>query len=353
MKIYEKHILSLYFVSFVKTLLFITSIIIAIKTLNVARSLTEDSTVSVADISMIALHIAPWTFYVITPFALTITSFSTFYKLLTHSEIISLQNAGLTNYQIIKPHMYISGICTILMLYSSAIVIPKTVQIRTNLEERTIKRKIENFLTPNTIKEIKDITILTSQIDEQSKVALTLIHKPTESGETVLIGNIKQSWEKDKMIGLITENATVLNINGNSQKIFKFKTLETQLNLFSEYHEDKDLRHLTSFEIFQLYLQSPSNEYIEIINNRIIIPLSAILLPFALITLMMKFYQSRNRYTILHILTIALAIAYILFSCHNLTSLFSSPKNFYILYINIILTFFAIYLVNQKRRFFK
>jgi lipopolysaccharide export LptBFGC system permease protein LptF len=250
--------------------------------------------------------------------------------------------------------MYISAICTILMLYSSAVVIPKTVQIRKNIQERIVKRKIENFLTPNTVKEIKDITILTSQIDEQSKVALTLIHKPTEKGETVLIGNVKQSWGKESMIGLITENATVLSIEGNSQKILKFKTLETQINLFSEYHDDNDLRHLTSFELFELYfLHEPNNEYIFIINSRIITSLSAMLLPFALVTLMIRFYQNRNRYTLFQIVKIALAIAYILFSCYNLTSLFSSPKNFYILYINIILTFFAIYLLNHKRRLFK
>jgi lipopolysaccharide export LptBFGC system permease protein LptF len=350
MKLYEKHILYVYFISFVKTLLFISSIIIAIKTLDIAQSLTEDSSISLSDISLISLHISPYILYTITPFALTITSFSVFYKLLTHSEIITLQNAGLTNIQIIRPHMFVSCVCTVLMLYSSAIVIPKTVQIRKNLQEAIIKRKIENFLTPNIIKEIKDITILTSQLDKSKKIALTVIHKPTKSGETVLIGNIRQSWEKNGMIGLITDNATVLSINGNTQKVLQFHTLETQINPFSEYKETADLRHLTTPEIIKMHLQSPQNEYIATINSRIMPSLAATLLPFGMAVLIIKFYQNRSRYQVLHIVTIALTLLYILFSCYNLSYTFTSKNNFYLLYINIILTFIAIYLLTRSSK---
>lgn len=354
MKIYEKHILQVYFVSFIKTLLFIASIVIAIKTLGIAQDLTEDSTVSLNDIALIAFHISPYILYTITPFALTIASFSVFYKLLTYSEIITLQNAGITNFQIIRPHFYITGICTILMLYSSAIIIPKTVKIRKNLQEAVIKRKIENFLTPNVTKEIKDITIITSQYDSDKQIALTLIHKPTKNGETVLIGNIKQSWEKNGMIGLITENATVLNVANNSQKIFKFEVLETQINPFADFQEQARLKHLTSFEILKLYFKAPQNQYISIINSRIMPSISATLLPFALIILLINFYNNRNRYSIKSIIIIIITIFYILFSCYNLSSVFSSANNFYILYVNIILTFLSLYFFSKtQKKFFK
>lgn len=349
MKSYEVHILYLYFVSFVKTLLFISSIVISIKTLNITQSLTEDSAIALNDIGLISTHITPHILYIITPFALAIAAFSVFYKLLTHSEIVALQNAGLSNFSIIRPHLILSVTCSIIMLYLSAMIIPKTVQIRKNVQKTIIQRKIENFLSPNTIKEVRDITIVTSQLDKSNNIALTLIHKPIKNGETVLIGNIRQSWEKNGMIGLITDNATILSIKNENERIMKFKTLETQINPFEEEEEEQDLRHLTTPEIISLYRANPDNKYIITINTRILPSLSAILLPFAITTLLVKFYKSRSRYTTRSIIIITLTILYILFSCYNMNETFSSLHTFGILYLNIILTFIIIYLQNGHR----
>lgn len=348
MKSYEVHILCLYFISFIKTLLFISSILISIKTLNVAQSLTEESVIALNDIGLISAHIAPYILYTITPFALTISSFSVFYKLLTHSEIIALQNAGLSNFNIIRPHLILSITCGIIMLYLSAMVIPKTIQIRNNIQEAIIKRKIENFLSPNMIKEIQDITIITSSPSKNNNIGLTFIHKLTQNDETVLIGNIRQSWGQNGMIGLIADNATLLNVTKQNERIMKFKTLEIQMNPFTEYEEKTYLKHLTVPEIISLYMDNPDNKYIVAINGRILPSFSAILLPFAMVTLLIKFYQNRGSYKTHHIAIIIFTISYIILSCNSLSGTFSSLYTFSILYFNIILTFIIIYLQNKQ-----
>ncbi len=339
MKKYHKYIAIAYFSSFIRTLLFLSSIIISIQTLNIAQKITEDSSLSLKTLAIIALNTIPYVLYTITPFVSAITSFNVFNSLLSSSQITILQNARLTNFKIATTHMVVTIPTAILTLYFASFILPKTIEARNTVQDSIVQEKMQNILTPNTIKTFNNFTIITSPHSTLKHIPLTLIHRTTDNGEFTLVGNIQETWSVNKMIGINVNNATILTTNVTGNTLIKFKILETQIDLFPEETKTQDYEYLTTPQLIKAYQTIHTNKYINEINERITPSLLTILLPFAIITMLIKFHSNRARIQVKNILIIILLIVYILFSCYNITDIFQTPKTSIIIYLNILLTF--------------
>ena len=193
MKKYQKYIALTYLSSFVRTLLFLSSIIISIKTLNIAQKLTEDSPLNLKSLITISFHIIPYVLYTVAPFASAIAAVNVFNSLLSSSQITVLQNAMLTNARITASHMLITIPIAVIMLYFASFILPKTAELRYEVQDSIIQQKMRNFLTPDTIKNFGNLTIITSPRNILKHIPITLIHQKTSNGEFVFVGNIQET----------------------------------------------------------------------------------------------------------------------------------------------------------------
>jgi lipopolysaccharide export LptBFGC system permease protein LptF len=353
MKKYQRYIAITYFASFLRTLLFLSAIIISIKTLNIAQRLTRESSVDLQNLITISFHIIPYVLFTLTPFASTVAAANVFNSFLSTSQITVLQNAKLTNLKIATTHMMITVPIAILMLYASSFILPKTSEIREEVQDSIIKEKIQNFFVPDSIKTFGNLTIITSPKDILKHIPLTLIHQKTKDGEFVFVGNIQETWSNNKMVGINANNATILTINENSETLIKFQTLETQIDFFTESEKSTDSDYLTTPDLIKEYKKDPNNKLLKEINKRFMPSFVTILLPFALITLLIKFHNNRTNFNIKNITIITIALLYILFSCYHLVDILNTPKTFGVVYINILLTFIFVCILNKQNLFTK
>lgn len=353
MKKYQKYIAAAYLSSFARTLLFLSSIIISIKTLNIAQRLTEDSPLNLKSLVTISFYIIPYVLYTVTPFASAIAAVNVFNSLLSTSQVTVLQNSMLTNFRITLPHMIVTTPCAILMLYFASFISPKTTELRHEVQDSIVQQKMTNFLTPDTIKSFGTLTIITSPRNILKHIPITLIHQKTNNGEFVLVGNIQDTWSINKMIGINANNATILTVSPEGDTLIKFQTLESQIDFFPEEKKSENFDYITTPHLLKIYKTKPENSIIKEINRRIMPALLTILLPFTLITLLIKYHSNRTRMKMKHVGIIALFTGYIMFSCYNLIGVFNTPYTFPAIYINILLTFGLVYLLGSGSLFMK
>lgn len=354
MKKYQKYIALTYLSSFIRTLLFLSSIIISIKTLNIAQKLTEDSPLNLKSLIAISFHIIPYVLYTVAPFASAIAAVNVFNSLLSSSQITVLQNAMLTNARITASHMFVTVPIAVLMLYFSSFILPKTAELRYEVQDSIIQQKMRNFLTPDTIKTFGNLTIITSPRNILKHIPITLIHQKTANGEFVFVGNIQETWSVNKMIGINANNATILTISPDGETLVKFQTLESQIDFFPEEELRDRLDYISTINLIKMYKKSTiQRKIIKEINKRIMPSILIIILPFALITLLIRYHNSRTKMKAKHVLIIIVTTFYILFSCYNMIDIFKTIYTFPLVYLNILLTFLLVYFLGNHNIFKK
>ena len=353
MKLYQKYIIRVYLAFFFRMTPFLSAVLIAVQTLNIAGDLADESIVTIQDVAAVSFHIIPYILYSIIPFAVGISIVLTINQLLSTSQIVILKNAGISNIKLFKTFSIV-GICIFLfMLLTSFFILPKTTQIRNEVQNSIIKSKIKNFIIPNSIKKLENITIVTSPYNSLKHIPITFIHQETETGDFIFVGNIQEAWSNSKMLGIDANNATILTTNRDSEDLIKFQTLETQINFFANEEKETYLKHLNIISLIREYNSTANTDCIKELNKRIIPALSVLLIMFALVTLMIKFHRNRAGYKITHIIVMSLILIYIIFISEKINNAFHTPSNFWLVYANTLLTFAFIYLINKKEFLYK
>ncbi len=353
MKIYQKYIIKLYLSSFLRSLLFLSSILISVQTLNIANDLAHESLVGLQDIITVSFHIIPYIIYSIAPFSVGLATIIVVNELLSTSQIVILRNAGISSLQISKTQAMVTIPIFFIMLFMAFFILPKTSQVRTEIQNAIVKSKIKNFITPESVKMLQNVTIVTSPYNSLKHIPLTFIHQETEGGEFVFVGNIQETWSNLNMLGIDANNATILYAQNGDEDLIKFQKLETQINLFATKENEVYLRHLSIVGLIREYKVNRNNEYIQEINKRIIPSFSMLLIMFSITTLLIKFHRNRAHYKIKDIALIIATVFYIMFASNNINEIFYTNKSFWVVYVNIALTFAFIYFFSKKDFFRK
>ena len=353
MLIYRRYIIKLYIASLFRMTLFLSSVLIAIQTLNIASNLADESIVNIQDVILISFHIIPQIIYSILPFAVGISTAIVVHQLLSTSQIAILKNAGISNVKIFKSIAIVGIALVTFMLFTSFFILPRTTQIRNEVQNSIIKSKIKNFIIPDSVKMIESVTIITSPYNSLKHIPITFIHQESQDGDFVFVGNIQETWSNFKMLGIDANNATILTTGKNSEDLVRFQKLETQINFFANEETEAYLKHLNIFQLFKEYKSTKNIKCIKEFNRRIIPSMSLILIMFTLVLFTIKFYRNRAGYKLSNIVLIGITLIYIIFISHNINDAFHSPSNFWIVYVNTALTFAFVYLINKKEFLYK
>jgi len=353
MMVYQKYIIKLYLASFFRMMLSLSSVLIAVQTLNIAGDLADESIVTIQDVAAVSFHIIPYILYSITPFAVGISTVITVNHLLSTSQIVILKNAGISSIKLFKTFSIVGIVIFLLMLLTSFFTLPKTTQIRNEVQNAIMKSKIKNFIMPSSVKMLENITIITSPYNSLKHIPITFIHHETETGDFVFVGNIQETWSNSKMLGIDANNATILTTSKNSEDLVKFQKLETQINFFANEEKETYLKHLNIVNLVHEYNATKNIKCIKEFNRRIIPAISVLLIMFTLVNLMIKFHRNRAGYKITHIVIMALLLIYIVFISENINNAFHAPSNFWLVYANTALTLAFIYLINKKEFLYK
>lgn len=351
--IYQKYLIKLCIVSFFRMTLFLSSILIAVKTLNIASNLADESIVSVQDVLVVSFHIIPYIIYTILPFSAGIATVIVIHNLLATSQIAILKNAGVSSFKIFKPLAIVGGGIAIFMIFTSFFILPKTTQIRNEVQNSIMKSKIKNFIIPDSIKMLENVTIVTSPYNSLKHIPITFIHQDSQDGEFVFVGNIQETWSNFQMLGINANNATILTTSKTAEDLVKFQKLETQINFFANEETESYLKHLNIFSLFKEYQSTKSVKCIKELNRRIIPSLSVLIIIFTLTTLTIKFYRNRAGYRLSHIAFISIILIYTIFIPNNINDAFHTHATFWVVYTNTALTFAFVYLVDKKQFLYK
>jgi len=353
MMIYQRYIIKLYLASFFRMTLFLSSVLIAVQTLNIAGDLADESIVTIQDVASVSFHIIPYILYSIMPFAVGISTVITINQLLSTSQIVILKNAGISSFKLFKTLSIVGIAIFFIMLLTSFFILPKTTQIRNEMQNAIMKSKIKNFIIPNAVKMLENITIITSPYNSLKHIPITFIHQEMDNGDFVFVGNIQETWSNSKMLGIDANNATILTTSKNSEDLVKFQKLETQINFFASEEKETYLKHLNIINLVYEYNATKNINCIKEFNKRIIPAFSVLLIMCTLVNLMIKLHRNRSGYKVTHIVMMALLLIYIVFISENINNAFHSASNFWLVYANTALTFAFIYLINKKEFLYK
>ncbi len=320
--------------------------------------ITENG-VEVSKFINLFLLILPWLLMVIIPISIFIGTLINFYRLKNSNEITILKNSGLTKFQICKPVIYLSIICSLicysiaffLMPFSNRMLRESRLAINENYTNIAFKSQtFENF---------KDLTIYSKKRDENNHLFEIFLHdKRSNEYSLTITARSGKIIVQNKLALLQMEQGTVQKYNYKDRKseIMKFDNYVFNLS------ENTKLNSNNKFKANEYYfhelLNPPDNlsktEYNKIkneIHERLIDPLLSIVLTLIALSLILKgeYKRTGNSSNI----TYAILTASTYFMLNIISYSFIKYYNYFVIlpYLNFIaFVYLSIYLLRKNYR---
>ncbi|MFO5439728.1 MAG: LptF/LptG family permease [Dolichospermum sp.] len=221
---------------------------------------------------LIYLHILKLPGFIIysLPLAILMATIFTYQKLSENSEIIALQNCGLSLYKLVYPGVIIGLLLTILILilnevvvppanYKAAITLEKYLNIiRENLRNHDIFYvEISNDQTFNLGYKRKYLKYLfyAEELTNIKMKSVVLLIRDTERLKMIINSQFAECYS-EKYCYFYDGNKTIINANGSYGKNLKFDKISLYLpNISSQFKADREKLDHREMSLYQAYQQ--------------------------------------------------------------------------------------------------
>lgn len=221
---------------------------------------------------LIYLHILKLPEFIIysLPLAILMATIFTYQKLSENSEIIALQNCGLSLYKLVYPGVIIGLLLTILILilnevvvppanYKAAITLEKHLNIiRENLRNHDIFYvEISNDQTFNLGYKRKYLKYLfyAEELTNIKMKSVVLLIRDTERLKMIINSQFAECYS-EKYCYFYDGNKTIINANGSYGKNLKFDKISLYLpNISSQFKADREKLDHREMSLYQAYQQ--------------------------------------------------------------------------------------------------
>lgn len=221
---------------------------------------------------LIYLHILKLPEFIIysLPLAILMATIFTYQKLSENSEIIALQNCGLSLYKLVYPGVIIGLLLTILILilnevvvppanYKAAITLEKYLNIiRENLRNHDIFYvEISNDQTVNLGYKRKYLKYLfyAEELTNIKMKSVVLLIRDTERLKMIINSQFAECYS-EKYCYFYDGNKTIINANGSYGKNLKFDKISLYLpNISSQFKADREKLDHREMSLYQAYQQ--------------------------------------------------------------------------------------------------
>jgi lipopolysaccharide export system permease protein len=221
---------------------------------------------------LIYLHILKLPEFIIysLPLAILMATIFTYQKLSENSEIIALQNCGLSLYKLVYPGVIIGLLLTILILilnevvvppanYKAAITLEKYLNIiRENLRNHDIFYvEISNDQTVNLGYKRKYLKYLfyAEELTNIKMKSVVLLIRDTERLKMIINSQFAECYS-EKYCYFYDGNKTIINANGSYGKNLKFDKISLYLpNISSQFQADREKLDHREMSLYQAYQQ--------------------------------------------------------------------------------------------------
>lgn len=221
---------------------------------------------------LIYLHILKLPEFIIysLPLAILMATIFTYQKLSENSEIIALQNCGLSLYRLVYPGVIIGLLLTILILilnevvvppanYKAAITLEKHLNIiRENLRNHDIFYvEISNDQTFNLGYKRKYLKYLfyAEELTNIKMKSVVLLIRDTERLKMIINSQFAECYS-EKYCYFYDGNKTIINANGSYGKNLKFDKISLYLpNISSQFKADREKLDHREMSLYQAYQQ--------------------------------------------------------------------------------------------------
>ncbi len=221
---------------------------------------------------LIYLHILKLPEFIIysLPIAILMATIFTYQKLSENSEIIALQNCGLSLYRLVYPGVIIGLLLTILILmlnevvvppanYKAAITLEKHLNIiRENLRNHDIFYvEISNDKTVNLGSKRKYLKYLfyAEELTNIKMRSVVLLIRDTERLKMIINSEFAECYSEEYCY-FYDGNKTIINANGSYGKNLKFDKISLYLpNISSQFTADREKLDHREMSLYQAYQQ--------------------------------------------------------------------------------------------------
>ena len=221
---------------------------------------------------LIYLHILKLPEFIIysLPIAILMATIFTYQKLSENSEIIALQNCGLSLYRLVYPGVIIGLLLTILILmlnevvvppanYKAAITLEKHLNIiRENLRNHDIFYvEISNDKTVNLGSKRKYLKYLfyAEELTDIKMRSVVLLIRDTERLKMIINSEFAECYSEEYCY-FYDGNKTIINANGSYGKNLKFDKISLYLpNISSQFTADREKLDHREMSLYQVYQQ--------------------------------------------------------------------------------------------------
>ena len=221
---------------------------------------------------LIYLHILKLPEFIIysLPIAILMATIFTYQKLSENSEIIALQNCGLSLYRLVYPGVIIGLLLTILILmlnevvvppanYKAAITLEKHLNIiRENLRNHDIFYvEISNDKTVNLGSKRKYLKYLfyAEELTNIKMRSVVLLIRDTERLKMIINSEFAECYSEEYCY-FYDGNKTIINTNGSYGKNLKFDKISLYLpNISSQFTADREKLDHREMSLYQVYQQ--------------------------------------------------------------------------------------------------
>jgi len=221
---------------------------------------------------LIYLHILKLPEFIIysLPIAILMATIFTYQKLSENSEIIALQNCGLSLYRLVYPGVIIGLLLTILILmlnevvvppanYKAAITLEKHLNIiRENLRNHDIFYvEISNDKTVNLGSKRKYLKYLfyAEELTNIKMRSVVLLIRDTERLKMIINSEFAECYSEEYCY-FYDGNKTIINANGSYGKNLKFDKISLYLpNISSQFTADREKLDHREMSLYQVYQQ--------------------------------------------------------------------------------------------------
>lgn len=221
---------------------------------------------------LIYLHILKLPEFIIysLPIAILMATIFTYQKLSENSEIIALQNCGLSLYKLVYPGVIIGLLLTILILmlnevvvppanYKAAITLEKHLNIiRENLRNHDIFYvEISNDKTVNLGSKRKYLKYLfyAEELTNIKMRSVVLLIRDTERLKMIINSEFAECYSEEYCY-FYDGNKTIINANGSYGKNLKFDKISLYLpNISSQFTADREKLDHREMSLYQVYQQ--------------------------------------------------------------------------------------------------
>ena len=221
---------------------------------------------------LIYLHILKLPEFIIysLPIAILMATIFTYQKLSENSEIIALQNCGLSLYRLVYPGVIIGLLLTILIImlnevvvppanYKAAITLEKHLNIiRENLRNHDIFYvEISNDKTVNLGSKRKYLKYLfyAEELTNIKMRSVVLLIRDTERLKMIINSEFAECYSEEYCY-FYDGNKTIINANGSYGKNLKFDKISLYLpNISSQFTADREKLDHREMSLYQVYQQ--------------------------------------------------------------------------------------------------